>query len=313
MLTPLSRARAARFARMKRVLVAVGLTRGVAHADPDEAPAVRKPDATAGEIFGGPFTSSRLFAMPVADVVGAYMVSASFDGSLLQQPGVLTSEGALAIGFGDLAQLEYRHTEVVSVTGVDAPVPTVGAQLELPIPARPNVPALAVAYRQGLTRSEQVAGQAVNEKDTDVYVVMRERFAAAPWLTLHAGMRIALGHIDVSGGTSGDRTLVLPTGGIDLAMSATAHLIAEAAQVPSFTLAPSPSIGKAVLARIGLRWRVIPAVSLDASLGYQRDAADAQAGGGPRDIVQQWDIRLGVEVFVPWGALACRALGAFCE
>jgi hypothetical protein len=26
-----------------------------------------------------------------------------------------------------------------------------------------------------------------------------------------------------------------------------------------------------------------------------------------------WDIRLGAEVFIPWGALACRATGAFCE
>ena len=296
---------------MKCVLVAVALTAGVAHADPDDAPAVRKPDATAGEIFGGPFASSRLFAMPVADVVGAYMISASFDGSLLQQPGVLTSEGVIAAGFGDLAQAEYRHTEVVSVTGVDAPLPTVGAQLKLPIPARPNVPAIAVAYRQGLSRSEQVAGETVNEKDTDVYVVMRERLAAMPWLTLHAGLRVALSHID-AGTASDDRTLVLPTGGIDLAMNSSAHLIAEAALVPSFSLAPSPSIGSAVLARIGVRWRLIPAVSLDASLGYQLDGADAQAGG-PRDVVQQWDIRLGAEVFVPWGALACRALGVFCE
>ena len=292
---------------MKRVLIAVSLTAGVANADPD-----RKPDATAGEMFGGPFTSSRLFAMPVADVVGAYMISASFDGSLLQQPGVLTSEGVFAAGFGDLAQLEYRHTEVVSVTGVDAPVPTVGVQLKLPLPARPNVPAIALAYRQGLSRGEQDGASTVTEKVTDVYVVMRERLAAMPWLTLHAGMRIAVSHID-TGTPHDDQTLVLPTGGIELAMNTRARLIAETALVPSFSLAPAPQIGRAVLGRIGLRWSVIPAITLDASLGYQLDAADAQSGSGPRDVVQQWDIRLGAEVFVPWGALACRALGVFCE
>src|SRR5207249_1880252 len=83
----------------------------------------RDPDATVGQMFHGPFQSSRLFAMPTADVVGAYMLSLSGDGSLLQQPGVLTSAAVLAIGFGDIAQLEYRHTGAISVTGIDAPLP----------------------------------------------------------------------------------------------------------------------------------------------------------------------------------------------
>jgi hypothetical protein len=271
-------------------------------------------DGSGDGMFGGPFTSSRLFAMPVADVVGAYIISASFDGSLLQQPGVLTSEGVLAAGFGDLAQLEYRHTEVVSVTGVDAPVPTIGAQLELPLPARPNVPAIALAYRQGLSRGEQVGGMTVTEKVTDVYVVMRERFAIAPWLTLHGGLRVSPSHVDVSNnGGAADKTLVLPTGGIELAMNKQARLVAEAALVPSFALTPAPTISRAVLGRIGLRWSVIPAITLDASLGYQLDSSIALPDSGPRDVVQQWDIRLGAEVFVPWGALACRTLRVFCE
>jgi hypothetical protein len=303
---------------MKRVLVVATVTlaaaRAVADPDPDaDQPAPRKPDATAGEMFGGPFTSSRLFAMPVADVVGAYMISASFDGSLLEQPGVLTSEGVFAAGFGDIAQLEYRHTEVVSVTGVDAPVPTVGAQLKLPIPARPNVPALALAFRYGLPRSEQLSGSTVTEKVTDLYIVMRERFAVAPWLTLHAGLRYSFTSLEVSGETTQQAQLFLPTGGIELAMTKRARLIAEAALVPSFTTMPSPAIGHAVLGRFGLRWSVIPAITLDASAGYQLDSSAAPGDTGPRDLVQQWDIRLGAEVFVPWGALACRALGVFCE
>ena len=304
---------------MKRAPIVAVLTlvaiQAVADPDPDTGPPPRKPDASAGAMFGGPFTSSRLFAMPVADVVGAYMFSASFDGSLLQQPGVLTSEGVFAVGFGDLAQLEYRHTEVVSVTRVDAPVPTVGAQLKLPIPAGPNIPAIAIAYRQGLSRGEQVDASTVTEKVTDLYIVLRERFALAPWLTFHAGLRVSPTHIDVSGGSSSDRTLVLPTGGIELAMNKRARLIAEAALVPSFALTTptDPTIGSAVLGRFGLRWALIPAITLDASVGYQLDTPDVQAGSGPRDLVQQWDIRLGAEVFVPWGALACRALGVFCE
>ena len=178
---------------MKRALViaAVSLAaaRAVADADPDQ-PAPRKPASTAGDIFGGPFTSSRLFAMPVADVVGAYMISASLDGSLLEQPGVLTSESVIAAGFGDLAQLEYRHTEVVSVTGVDAPVPTVGVRL--PEAADPRAPERArdrarVSLRPA-TR-EELAGATVTEAVTDLYIVMRERLAVAPWLTLHAGVR----------------------------------------------------------------------------------------------------------------------------
>jgi hypothetical protein len=40
---------------------------------------------------------------------------------------------------------------------------------------------------------------------------------------------------------------------------------------------------------------------------------NASPGNDFRDVVQQWDIRLGAEVFVPWGALACRAAGVFCD
>lgn len=84
------------------------------HGDPappldDVAGAVpRTPETSLGRMFRGPFRSARLFAMPTTDVIGAYILTLSGEGSLLQKPGVLTSEGVLAVGFGDIAQLEYR-------------------------------------------------------------------------------------------------------------------------------------------------------------------------------------------------------------
>ncbi|HET9993096.1 MAG TPA: hypothetical protein VFQ65_31390, partial [Kofleriaceae bacterium] len=113
------------------------------------------------------------------------------------------------------------------------------------------------------------------------------------------------------------RTLVLPTSGFELRANATTLVVGEAAAVPQFMWmangGETPSITYGLLARFGLRWRVVPSVVLDGSLGYQLANQNAVAGDGPRDVVQQWDIRLGAEVFVPWGALACRAVGAFCE
>ena len=280
----------------------------------------RDPHATAGEMFAGPFPSSRLFSMPTADVIGAYMLSLSADGSLLQQPGVLTSAGVLAIGFGDIAQLEYRHTGAISVTGVDAPLPAVGVQLKVPIPEHAFVPAFGVAVRIGVPRDEHFGTTTVEEKVTDFYLVARERLA--PWLALHGGVRISPASFVLTGDpaqpdTTLKRTLGLPTFGFDVAMNAEARIVGEVAAVPQFMWmaagGETPSIGYGMLARFGLRWRLFPAVIFDGSLGYQLESADAQAGGGPRDIVQQWDIRLGAEVFVPWGALACRALGAFCD
>ncbi len=274
----------------------------------------RREDATLAEIFRGPFQSSRLFAMPVADTVGAYMIALSGDGSLLQQPGVLTSAGVLAIGFGDVAQLEYRHTGAISVTGVDAPLPAVGVQLRLPIPERPYVPAIGLAFRLGVPRDEDVAGVTVTERVTDFYVVARERLAV---LTLHGGVRVSPASIALAGpGLTFEthRTLVLPTAGFEVAMTREARIVGEAALVPQFHWQPGDAaalIGSGVLARLGLRWAVLSWATLDASFGYQLDSAMGSASG-PRDVVQQWDIRLGAEVFVPWGALACRALGVFC-
>jgi hypothetical protein len=281
----------------------------------------RSETADLGDAFRGPFQSSRLFAMPTADVVGAYVVSLSGDGSLLQQPGVLTSAGVLAIGFGDLAQLEYRHTAAISVTGVDAPLPAVGVQLKVPLPEGAYVPGLGVAFRLGVARREQFGATTVDETVTDFYAVARER--VTDWLTLHGGLRVSPATLALaadpalSGGVTRRRTLYLPTSGLELAMNRDAKLVAEVAAVPRFAWQPggvqAPEITYGVLARFGLRWHLLPSVILDGTIGYQLDAANATAADGPRDIVQQWDIRLGAEVFVPWGALACRAVGVFCD
>ena len=74
-----------------------------ARADDPSPPAPRRRTATLAELVAGPCHSSRLFTMPVADVVGAYQLSLSGDGSLLQETGILSATGVLAVGFGDIA------------------------------------------------------------------------------------------------------------------------------------------------------------------------------------------------------------------
>ena len=69
-------------------------------------------------------------------------------------------------------------------------------------------------------------------------------------------------------------------------------------------------IRRGLLGRLGMKWRLLPAFVLEGSLGYQLDDAAPTAGF---DAVVSWDIRLGAAVFVPWGALACRAVGVFCN
>lgn len=287
-----------------------------ASAEPAQ-PAAR--DATLGALFRRPVHSSRLFAMPSADVIGAYMLSLSGDASLLQKPGLLTAAGVAAVGFGDIAQLEYRHTEAIGITGVDAPVPAVGVQLKLPIPEHSAIPAVGVAFRLGVPRSETLDGMTIDETVTDLYLVGRLRFASVPWLTLHGGTRISSAKAvpaDPALATQ-QQTLWLPTAGYEVAMNPTAKIIGEVALAPQFQWMPaSPAgpamlaIGRGVLGRLGMRWQILPSVVLDGSLGYQVDDAAPTEGF---DAVVTWDIRLGAEVFVPWGALACRAVGAFCE
>jgi hypothetical protein len=97
-------------------------------------------------------------------------------------------------------------------------------------------------------------------------------------------------------------------------MNPTAKIIGEIALAPQFQWMPAidarPTIGRGLLGRFGMRWRILPAIILDGSIGYQVDDAAPTEGF---DAVVTWDIRLGAEMFVPWGALACRATGVFCE
>lgn len=293
--------------------------------DADRAPETalatfpRTREQSLGQMFRAPFRSARLFAMPSADVVGAYMLSLSGEGSLLQKPGVLTSAGVIAVGFGDIAQLEYRHTEAIGITGLNAPVPAAGVQLKLPIPEHSGIPAIGIAFRLGVPRSETLDGMVVTETVTDLYLVARLRFASVPWLTLHGGTRISSAKAEPVDPVLGpmlarQRTLILPTAGYELAMNATAKLVGEFALAPQFQWMPAidarPTIGRGLLGRIGMRWRVLPWATLDGSLGYQLDDAAPTEGF---DAVVTWDIRLGAEVFVPWGALACRVVGVFCD
>jgi hypothetical protein len=197
-------------------------------------------------------------------------------------------------------------------------VPAVGVQLKLPIPDRPNIPALGLAFRLGVPRREVFDATNVDETVTDLYAVTRLRLSATPWLTLHAGVRFSSAKLELSGDRTftANRKLVLPTSGIELAMNKEAKLVAEVALAPQFNWTPGtpadPTIGYGLLGRLGLRWAIIPSVILDGSIGYQLEVANARPAAG-LDAVVQWDIRLGAEVFVPWGALACRAVGVFCD
>lgn len=288
----------------------------------DGTRAIRRRDLTVARVFRGPFSTSRLFSMPTADVIGAYMLTLSADASLLQETGVLTSAGVVAIGFGDIAQLEYRHTSAISVTGINAPLPAVGVQIKIPIPERPNIPAFGVAFRLGVPRTERLGDTVLEEAVTDLYLVGRLRFQFAPWLTLHGGARISSARIELSGDRTGtenaltESRLTLPTAGYEIAMNKEAKIVGELALAPRFTYMPGidtrPEIGYGVLGRLGLRWSVLPSVIIDGSINYQTDIGRI-TDAATLDAIVQWDIRLGAEVFVPWGALACRASGVFCD
>ena len=284
----------------------------------DDQPAPRGHDTPWGTIWRGPFRSPRLFAMPVADVVGAYQMSVSGDGSLLQEAGILTSAGVLAIGFGDIAPLEYRHTTAIGIGHLTAPVPAVGVQLQIPWRERPWVPALAVAFRLGVPRRAPLVGIPVDERVTDLYVVSRLRLRGPlTGLTLHAGARVSSVTIErPDNGLADERVLVLPTFGLELQGSASARLVGEIGLAPQFRFDPAsdprPKADYGLIGRAGIRWTVVPAFVFDGSIGYQLEVARGQPADGLNAIVQ-WDIRLGGEVFVPWGAIACRVAGVFCE
>ncbi|MBK9036486.1 MAG: hypothetical protein IPL61_35440 [Myxococcales bacterium] len=285
----------------------------------DPLPARRR-TASAATIFRGPFRSPRLFAMPVADVVGAFQLSLSGDASLLQEPGILTSAGVAAIGFGDVAQIEYRHTTAVGIGRLTAPIPAVGVQLQAPFRERPWVPAVAIAFRLGVPRRETVSGEPVDESVTDLYLVTRLRMRGPlTGLTVHTGARVSSAKIARPGlGPDGERqrVMVLPALGLDLQATDVTRAIAEISLAPQFRFDPdvdaAPRVDYGLLGRVGVRWAALPAVVLDDSVGYQLEVGRGQPDDG-LDASVQWDIRLGGEVFVPWGAIACRVTGGFCE
>jgi hypothetical protein len=283
---------------------------------------VREKDASWEEIFSGPFRTSRLFAMPTAEVIGAYQLSISGDGSLLQERGVLSSAGVLAIGFGDIAQLEYRHTGVIGAGRGSAPIPAIGVQLKVPLPERRGLPAFAVALRLGVNRTEQVAGVDIDEKVTDLYFVGRlELWGPLERFALHGGLRVSPAQMIVGGDDMKiKRTLWLPAGGWNVRLNDRTRFVGEAALVPLFRVDPDmPMTGNAqikqgVLGRLGVRWYALPWMTFDASVGYQLEVARISGARNtdPTSVVE-WDIRLGGEIFLPWGAIACRGLGVFCD
>lgn len=279
----------------------------------------RRRDASLRQVMKGPFRSSRLFSMPTTDVIGAFMLSLSGDGSLLQETGLLTSAGVAAVGFGDIAQLEYRHSAAISISGVNAPLPGIGVQIKLPIPELNAVPAFGVAFRLGVPRVEVFDGVNVEERVSDLYLVGRLHIDQIDWLTLHGGTRVSSAQVQLSGAIESgkvQKTLWLPTAGYEIRMNKEASIVGEIALAPQFRwmrgTQDDPTVGYGLLGRLGVRWALFPSVIIDGSIGYQLDVAHARLAEGPDDVVH-WDIRLGAEVFVPWGALACRAAGAFCD
>ncbi len=293
---------------------------GVARAD-NERP-VRKRDASVRQVLRGPFGSSHLFAMPTTDVVGAYILSIAGEGSLLSESDTFSGAGVAAIGFGDVAQLEYRLSAAFSNLGEsDVLLPSLGVQFQIPLRERAYVPAFAVALRLGFARVDELDdGTKVHrfdEKVNDLYVVGRlHLWGPFRRFTLHGGLRVGAASIR-NDDVEKKKTLWLPAGGWDVQMTPQTKLAGELALVPVF----SPGINGVEsrfetkpFGRLGIRWAIHPAFILDASLGYRIEVAkfDQKPTGGLDELIE-WDIRLGAEVFVPWGALLCRARGALCE
>jgi hypothetical protein len=293
--------------------------------EPEHAP--RRRDATWSEIFGGPFVSSRLFAMPTAEVVGAYQLSISGDASLLTEANSLSTTGVVAIGFGDLAQLEYRGSAAVSGSAdPDAQqeifrLPSVGVQVKAPLRPRPWVPGAAVALRFGLPQETEVGELRHQQRAADLYFVSRLR--PGGWLdrlTLHGGLRVASARIDSEGPGAparAKRTLFLPAGGWEVQMNRSALFAGELALVPLFEPGDATTashIGHGLLGRAGMRWRALPSVVIDASIGYRIEVARMDPiKGSMLDALVDWDLRVGAEIFIPWGAALCRGAGVFCE
>lgn len=280
----------------------------------------RRPVATWREIFAGPFPSSRLFNMPTAEVIGAYQISLSGDASLLSENNVLSTSSVVAIGFGDIAQLEYRSsTAVTTLDETPVRLPSLGVQLEIPYRAPRFVPELAVALRFGIPRSEvSVDGSIEHEEQaTDLYLVGRLPLGR---LILHGGVRATQAEITSQGPGAPENfesLLFLPAAGLEYQVTEQTLIAAEIARVPLFDPGDStrPSdIKGGFFGRAGARWRIVPWLVMDASVGYRIEVErlDSSVGGMANALVD-WDMRLGGEIFIPWGAVLCRRARMFCE
>jgi len=272
------------------------------------------------DAFRGPFPSSRLLAMPTAEVVGAYQVSVSGDASLLTEDNALSTTSVVAIGFGDIAQIEYRNAAAITA-GRPRPfgLPTIGLQIKAPYRPRRFLPAVAVALRLGLAHDEAEGAVTHTERATDLYLVARlPLWGPLQRFTLHGGLRVTSARIDSRGARAPadiDRTLLLPAGGWEVQMTDDTAAVGELALVPRFRPGDATTasrIDHGVLGRAGIRWRLVPWLSLDASVGYRIELEGLGASSSTRGLVD-WDIRLGGELFIPWGAVACKTAGLFCD
>jgi len=237
---------------------------------------------------------------------------------------VLSSSSVVALGFGDLAQLEYRNSAAITRLE-DAPIslPSLGVQLKFPFKERTYVPAFAVAIRFGFPRSETTGDGQIHhdERVADLYFVGRLRlWGPLDRFTLHGGLRVGAAEIKSTGAANLEETkrnLVLPAGGWEVQMTPNAVLAGELALVPLFepgdTTRPN-RIGSGIFGRAGVRWRVMPALVIDASVGYriEVDQLSPSSSTSAAGLVD-WDMRLGAELFLPWGAALCRRTGVFCE
>jgi hypothetical protein len=303
---------------------------GDASKPPRVEPAPRNPDATWRDIYRGPFQTSRLFAMPTAEVVGAFQISLSGDASLLTEANTLSTSSVVAIGFGDIAQLEYRNAVAVTtqsselasdLEGAPFALPTVGVQLKAPYRPPTYVPSAAVALRFGLPHEARDGAVVHSERATDLYVVGSMKLGG-PFrrFTLHGGLRVSAASIESDGALAPENhkeTLFLPAGGWEVQMSDDTVLAGELALVPVFAPggATSPSdIRSGVFGRAGIRWRLLPSFVLDASVGYRIEVERlGNSASSMASSLVDWDIRVGGELFVPWGAAACKTIHLFCE
>ncbi len=264
--------------------------------------------------------SVHLFNMPTEQTVGAYQLLIRGDGSLVKEPGVLSFAGLIAVGIGELGQLEYRHTGAISLGNRSAPLPTAGMQLLVPIPERWKVPQIGVAFRLGVLHEDAIDEVEIAERVSDLYFVSSFRLpgAMSP-VQLHGGVRVSSAEAIVkSQGMDDDplktrETLLLPSIGWSAQMNPDARIIGEAEWVPRFVAGGENQpvrIETGILGRLGVDWRMNSYFALNASIGYTLESPSTLARDGIN--LMNWDIRLGGEFFLPWRKPLCRNLSFIC-